>query len=231
MEIRRSNERGGGHFGWLHTKHTFSFGNYYDPSHMGFRNLRVLNEDIVTPGSGFGSHSHRDAEILSYVLQGALEHRDSMGHTSVIVPGDVQHMSAGTGVTHSEYNHSKEEPVHFLQIWFLPKERGIKPSYDQVHFPFHEQPGKLHLIASPDGRDHSLAINQDVRVYAGKLDTGHEVHTNIDQKRHVWIQVAQGELNVRGETLFQGDGVSLHDLSQLTILANKPSELLLFDLA
>ncbi|MEI6209375.1 MAG: pirin family protein [Desulfuromonadales bacterium] len=189
LQIRRANERGHADHGWLNTYHSFSFADYYDPKHMGFRQLRVINEDRVQPGRGFPTHPHRNMEIISYVLEGALEHKDSMGNGSVIVPSEVQRMSAGTGITHSEFNHSKAELVHFLQIWILPDTEDVKPSYEQTYFPDEEKRGKLRLIASADGRDGSVTIRQDVNLYATLLEAGEEILHLMPSGRHVWIQV------------------------------------------
>jgi redox-sensitive bicupin YhaK (pirin superfamily) len=235
MQIRRADDRGAANWGWLDTRHTFSFANYYDPSFMGFRSLRVINEDRVRPGAGFGTHPHRDMEIVTYVLGGALEHADSMGTGSVIRPGEIQRMSAGTGVTHSEWNHSDDEPVHFLQIWLLPAERGLAPSYQQKRFADSERQGTLRLVASPDGADDSLTIHQDARIYATLLAPGERVAHDLAADRYGWIQVARGAVDVAGETLRAGDGAALTGGDSLE-LEGAPSEgdvaeVLLFDLA
>jgi len=232
MNIRRANDRGLGEFGgWLRSRHTFSFANYYDPAHMGFRDLRVINEDRVTPGNGFGTHSHRDMEIVSYVLDGALEHKDSMGTGSVIRPGDVQRMSAGTGVAHSEFNASNTDSVHFLQIWVLPDKRGIKPSYEQRAFSDEEKRGRLRLVASPDGADGSVTIHQNVKLYAGLFDGDETATFERGPGRHVWLHVARGAVTVNGEQLKAGDGAFTSDEPHLVIEGGKGAEVLLFDLA
>ncbi len=230
IKIRLSNERGHTYPGWLDSYHTFSFGEYYDPKHMGFRNLRVINEDRVKPGAGFGKHPHRDMEIITYVLEGALEHMDSMGNSSVIRPGEVQRMSAGTGVTHSEYNNSQTEPVHLLQIWILPEERGIKPSYEQRTFKPEEKRGKLLLVAARDGREGTVTVHQDVDIFVTLLSPGDEVMHRLKQGRHAWVQVARGAVVLNGYPLKEGDGASLSEEEILEMRANEASEILLFDL-
>ena len=229
IEIRHSNERGHFDHGWLNTYHTFSFADYYDPAHMGFRSLRVINEDRVRGGSGFGTHGHRDMEIISYVLEGALEHRDSMGTGSIIKPGDVQRMSAGTGVMHSERNPSPDELVHFYQIWILPERNGIKPGYEQKRFEDKERDGRLRLVASHDGREGSLSLHQDVSLYTALLRDGQPIEYTLAPKRHAWLQVARGEVEVGGEKLTAGDGAAISDEKQLRI-TGKDAEILLFDL-
>lgn len=232
ITIRPRHERGTANFGWLDSRHTFSFGNYYDPQHMGFASLRVINEDKVIPAKGFGTHGHRDMEIISYVLSGALEHRDSMGNGSVIRPGDVQRMSAGTGVAHSEFNASATEPVHFLQIWLLPNERGLQPSYEEKHFAPQEKPGQLILVGSTDGRDNSVTIHQDVNLYLGSLENSDRINYQIDDNRAVWIQVAKGSVSLDGQLLEAGDGAAIVDETQITLTANNDTgEILLFDMA
>ena len=228
ITIRPSEARGHAKYDWLDTYHTFSFDTYYDPKHESFRSLRVINEDRVAPGAGFPTHPHRDMEIVTYVLEGSLEHKDSMGTGSSISPGELQRMSAGTGVTHSEFNHSKTEAVHLLQIWIMPKARGLKPSYEQKAFALD---GSLNLIASPDGRAGSLSINADVAIHAGRLAAKQEATHTLAPGRHAWVQVAKGKLNVNGVTLAAGDGAAVSDESSLKITATEPSELLLFDLA
>jgi quercetin 2,3-dioxygenase len=228
--IRKSEERGTADFGWLDSKHTFSFGGYYDPRHMGFGPLRVINEDRVAPGGGFPTHPHRDMEIISYVIEGGLAHRDSTGTSSVIRPGDVQRMSAGTGVRHSEYNASETEPVHFLQIWILPERQGLKPSYEQKTFAAVEKRGKLRLVGSQDGREGSVVIHQDVDLYATLLEPGERVSHVLSAARGAWVQVVDGELTVNGETLRAGDGVSISDTDELRLEATAASEALLFDM-
>ncbi len=231
IKLRKANDRGHFDFGWLDTYHTFSFGDYYDPSHMAFRSLRVINEDVVAPGRGFPRHGHRDMEIFTYILQGALQHRDSMGNGSVIRPGDVQRMSAGTGVTHSEANGSSDEPVHLLQIWILPAQEGIEPDYEEKKFPTEEKRNRLRLIISPDGDDGAVRINQDARVYASVLDQGQEVVHQLEPRRHAWVQVAAGTVVVNDIELNQGDGAAVSEESSLKIAAQDQSEILLFDLA
>jgi quercetin 2,3-dioxygenase len=231
ITVRRAENRGHFDFGWLNTYHTFSFGEYYDPRFMGFRDLRVINEDRVREGRGFPTHPHRDMEIISYVLEGALEHKDSMGNGSVIRPGEVQRMSAGTGVTHSEKNHSPNEAAHFLQIWIVPDEQGLEPGYEQKMYTDEEKRGRLHLIASRDGRDGSVTVHQDTDLYAGLLDTGQEVTHQLVQGRHAWLQVARGKVAIGGQQLKQGDGASISEEQSLIIKALEPSEILLFDLA
>jgi redox-sensitive bicupin YhaK (pirin superfamily) len=230
ITIRRASERGHFDHGWLNTFHTFSFADYRDPAHMGFRTLRVINEDRVAPGQGFGAHRHRDMEIVSYVLEGALAHQDSMGNSGVIRPGDVQKMSAGTGVQHAEFNGSKTEPVHFLQIWILPERPGIAPGYEQKTFPEDAKRGHLRLIGSPDGRDGSVTIQQDVELYASVLDAGGEIRRVLRNGRAVWLQVARGELELNGTRLSAGDGAAITDEVELAIAGGNRSELLLFDL-
>jgi len=229
ITIRRANDRGHADHGWLDTNHTFSFADYYDPDQMGFRALRVINEDRVKSGVGFGTHAHRDMEIISIVLEGTLAHRDSMGTGSLIKPGDVQRMSAGSGVTHSEMNPSKDEGVHFLQIWIVPAERGIKPSYEQKKFEDGERRGRLRLVASPDGSDGSLTIHQDVRLYSTLLDKAASVTHELAPGRHAWVQVTRGELEVNGQKLQAGDGAAISDERTLELSGNG-AEALLFDL-
>jgi redox-sensitive bicupin YhaK (pirin superfamily) len=232
MIVRRpADARGRADFGWLDSRHTFSFGEYYDPRYMGFRALRVINEDRVKPGYGFGTHPHQDMEILSYVLEGALQHKDSMGTGSVITPGDVQRMSAGTGVLHSESNPSPSEPAHFLQIWLLPDRLGMKPSYEQKRFETAEKQGRLKLVASRDGRDGAITIHQDVDLYAGIFKAGEATRVELRPGRHAWIQVARGGLTLNGEALKQGDGAAVAQESVLDLTATADSEILVFDLA
>lgn len=232
MIVRRpADERGRADFGWLDSRHTFSFGEYYDPRFMGFRALRVINEDRVKPGHGFPTHPHRDMEILSYVMEGELAHRDSMGTGSVIRPGDVQRMSAGTGVLHSEMNPSRTDPVHFFQIWLLPERRGIDPAYEQKHFERHEKQGRLRLVASRDARDGSVTINQDVDLYAGILAPHESARLEMRPGRHAWVQVARGSLSVNGTPLAPGDGAAVSEESALSFDAADAAELLVFDLA
>ncbi len=233
LTIRRSEDRGHFDHGWLDTRHTFSFADYHDPAHMGFRALRVVNEDRVRPGKGFGTHPHRDMEILSYVLEGALEHRDSMGNGSVVRPGEVQRMTAGTGVTHSEFNPSREEPLHFLQIWIVPERRGLAPGYEQKRFSPEERRGRLRLVASPDGADGSVRLHQDARVHAALLARGAEATHRLAPGRHAWVQVARGEVSIAGERLRAGDGASTSDAGELALRGegDGEAEVLVFDLA
>jgi redox-sensitive bicupin YhaK (pirin superfamily) len=231
LTIRKSGERGHFDFGWLDTRHTFSFGEYYDPRHMGFRALRVINEDVVRGGGGFGTHPHRDMEIVTYVLSGALAHKDSMGNGSTIRPDDVQRMSAGTGVTHSEHNASPSDPVHLLQIWLLPAETGTAPSYEQRAFPTVEKRGRLRLVGAPDGRDGAVTIHQDVALYASVLDAGDRVQHGLAPGRHAWVQVVRGRVTVNGQPLAAGDGAALSAEPEVVIAAEDASEVLLFDLA
>ena len=232
LQIRRAAERGHFDHGWLDTYHTFSFADYHDPRWMGFRSLRVLNEDRVRPGQGFGTHGHRDMEIVTWVLEGALAHRDSMGNGSTIVPGDLQYMSAGTGVRHSEYNASESERVHFLQIWILPDRGGYAPRYGQTRFPEKERRGRLRLLASPDGADGSLAIRQDARLFGAVLEPGKRVTLELHDGRHAWLQLARGAVEVNGNALSAGDGLAASNESLLEISnADKRSaEFLAFDL-
>jgi redox-sensitive bicupin YhaK (pirin superfamily) len=231
LTVRRAADRGHAAHGWLDSRHTFSFADYHDPRHMGFRALRVINDDRVAPGQGFGTHPHRDMEIISYVLEGALEHRDSLGTGSVIRPGDVQRMSAGTGVTHSEANASQSEPVHFLQIWIVPEARGIAPGYEQKHFAPAERRGKLRVVASPDGRDGSVSIHSDVVLYAGLFDAGERAELPLRTDRMAWAQVAAGEVRINGKAFAAGDGVALSDEARLEVEGVAGGELLVFDLA
>ena len=228
--MRKAGDRGHADHGWLNSYHTFSFADYYDSAQMGFR-ARVINDDRVAPGHGFGSHSHRDMEIISYVLEGALAHKDSMGTDGVLRPGDVQRMSAGTGVVHSEFNGSKTEPVHFLQIWLEPDAKGIAPSYDQKTYADAEKRGRLRLVASPDGADGSLGIHTDARVYAGVFDAGQQSDLALGDGRHAWVQVAEGTVRVNGQELTAGDGVALSDERHLNIEGIEKGEILVFDLA
>ena len=231
LTIRQSNQRGHFNHGWLNTYHTFSFDQYYDPRYMGFRSLRVINEDFVASGRGFPKHGHRDMEIITYILEGALKHEDSMGNGSVIQPGDVQRMTGGTGVRHSEFNGSADEPVHLLQIWIIPNADNLPPSYEQKAFTVDERQNQLRLIASSDGRDGSVTVNQDVSLFASILEAGKSVEHPIDSKRYGWLQVARGAVDVNGEQANQGDGVVIVAESSLTIRASEPAEVLLFDLA
>jgi redox-sensitive bicupin YhaK (pirin superfamily) len=231
LTIRHSNDRGGGDYGWLKTQHTFSFSDYRDDKWMGFRSLRVINEDWVAPSSGFPTHPHRDMEIITYVLSGQLEHRDSLGTGSVILPGDGQRMSAGRGIRHSEYNPSPTEKVHLLQIWIMPDKQGHEPGYEQKSFPEAEKRGKLRLIASRDGAEGSVKINQDAKLFVTLLSPGDEVKHALGAKRHAWLQVAKGEVELNGKKLHQGDGAAISDEKNLTVKGIKDAEVLLFDLA
>jgi quercetin 2,3-dioxygenase len=231
MLIRRASERGFADHGWLRSFHTFSFADYYAPAHMGFRALRVINEDRVEGGKGFGTHPHRDMEIISYVLSGSLQHKDSMGTGSVIRPGDVQRMSAGTGVTHSEFNASPTEAVHFLQIWILPDSRGHGPSYEQKHFTEADRQGQLRLVASKDGRDGSLSLHQDAAIFAGLLAAGERATHDLSPSRYAWLHVARGKVEVGGQELAAGDAAAFEEAGEIAVVSKEPSEILLFDLA
>jgi quercetin 2,3-dioxygenase len=231
INIRKSEDRGHFDLGWLDTYHTFSFDQYYDPAHLHFRSLRVINEDRVQPSNGFPTHSHRDMEILTYILSGELEHRDSMGNGSVIRPGDVQRMSAGSGVSHSEFNPSVTEAVHLLQIWILPERHDLTPSYEEKHFGDEERRGRLRLIAAPDGREGGVTIHQDARVYAAILDAGQTVVHSLKENRHAWLQVARGPITLNEIELKQGDGAGVNQENELRIAAQDQAEVLLFDLA
>ncbi len=230
IEIRRAGERGHAEHGWLDSWHTFSFGDYHDPKHRGFRVLRVINEDRVAAGQGFEEHSHENMEIISYVLRGALEHRDSLGSGSVLRPGDVQRMSAGRGVTHSEFNHSKTEPVHFLQIWILPERAGLAPAYEEKRFPEEERRDRLRLVVSRDGAEGSLRMNQDARLYASLLGAGVELRHALPAGRHAWLQLARGCVRLNGERLEAGDGAAVSSEPSLVITGVADSELLFFEL-
>ncbi len=230
LELRRADERGHADHGWLDSRHTFSFADYYDPQFMGFGSLRVINEDRVQPGKGFGTHGHRDMEIISYVLEGALEHRDSLGNGSVIQPGDVQRMSAGTGVRHSEFNHSQSELVHFLQIWLLPEKSGMPPSYAERRFSDEEKRGRLRLVASRDGREGSVIVHQDVDLYAALLAPDDAVAHELRAGRRVWVQVARGSVTVNDATLAAGDGAAIVDEDEIAIRGIVDAEVLLFDM-
>ena len=230
LRLRPGDSRGRTSLGWLDSRHSFSFGHYRDRAHMGFRSLRVINEDRVAAAAGFPPHSHRDMEIISYVLAGVLEHKDSLGNGTVIRPGEVQRMSAGTGITHSEYNPSKEAPVHFLQIWILPDREGIAPGYEQRPYPAAERQGRLRLVASPDGREGSIAVHQDAALYVSLLEAEQAVEHRIASGRHAWLQVARGSVEANGERLGAGDGAAISDEPRLAVRAEEPSEILLFDL-
>ena len=231
INIRKSNERGHADHGWLDTRFTFSFADYYDPKHTHFRTLRVMNDDRIAGGGGFPMHPHRDMEIVTYVLEGALEHRDSMGNGSVIRPGDVQYMSAGTGVTHSEFNASERDAVHLYQIWMFPEKQGLKPTYGQKNFAESEKRGKLRLIASPDGRDGSVKIRQDNELYATVLEKGQSVRHAIKPDRHAYVQVARGSIQLNGKELSRGDGAAISGEKSLKLTGVDNAEVLLFDLA
>jgi quercetin 2,3-dioxygenase len=231
VEIRRSQERGHMDHGWLNTYHTFSFDQYYDSQFVHFRSLRVLNDDRVAPGAGFPMHSHRDMEIVTYVLEGALQHRDNMGHGSVIRPGDVQRMSAGTGVSHSEFNASADEPVRLLQIWIFPREKGLAPEYEQKTFSAADRRARLRLVASADGRDGSVTIHQDAAIYAAQLRAGERVAHELAPDRHAWVQVARGRVQLNGHTLEEGDGAALSAEAHVELTGAGDAEILLFDLA
>jgi redox-sensitive bicupin YhaK (pirin superfamily) len=230
LAIRHAEERGLANFGWLESRHTFSFGNYYDPRFMGFGPLRVINEDRVQPGQGFDTHGHRDMEIISYVLDGALEHKDSMGTGSVIRPGDVQRMSAGTGVRHSEFNASDSDPVHFLQIWILPEEKGLAPSYEQRTFAAEEKNGKLRLVGSRDGREGSVTIHRDVDLYAALLEDGETLGHAFANGRNGWVQIARGSVLLNGNQLYPGDGVAIDGRAEIALTGTSAAEVLLFDM-
>ncbi|MDZ7864600.1 pirin family protein [Acidovorax sp.] len=230
LDIRKAHQRGNANHGWLHSRHTFSFGHYRDLKQQGFSDLLVINDDRVAPAKGFGTHGHRDMEIFSYVLEGALEHKDSMGTGSVIRPGDVQMMSAGTGVEHSEFNHSADTSVHFLQIWIVPGVRGAAPRYQQVHFSEADKRGRLRQIISPEGTDGSLAVNQDARVYAGLFDGDETATLDVGADRHVYVHVARGSLTVNGERLSEGDGARIREPEALRFADGEQAEVLVFDL-
>ncbi|MGD8567967.1 MAG: pirin family protein [Gammaproteobacteria bacterium] len=231
IRIRKGNQRGYADHGWLESRHTFSFAQYHDPEHVGFSVLRVINEDRVAPGAGFPTHGHRDMEIVSYILEGALEHKDNMGNGSIIRPGDVQRMSAGTGVTHSEYNASDSQPVRFLQIWIFPDQRGIQPGYEQKQFGADLAQGKLCLVASPDGRNGSVLIHQDISIYVARLNPNESVTHPLRISRRGWIQVTRGEVAVNNEELAAGDGAAVENEESVKISATDDAEILLFDLS
>lgn len=230
LALRKSGDRGRANFGWLDSRHTFSFGGYHDAAHMGFGPLRVINDDRVAPGGGFSPHRHADMEIISYVLDGALEHKDSLGTGSVIRPGDVQRMSAGTGIRHSEFNASKAEPVHFLQIWILPERRDLTPGYEQKTFPESDKRGKLRLVASRDGRDGSVTVHQDVALWAGLFDAGEKATFALAPGRHAWVHVARGAVLLNGLAMREGDGAKVEGEAALEIAGVASSEVLVFDL-
>jgi quercetin 2,3-dioxygenase len=231
INIRHSEERGGGNHGWLKTHHTFSFDQFYDPRWMGFRSLRVINEDWVAGGQGFPAHPHRDMEIITYILEGGIEHKDSLGTSSIIRPGDGQRMSAGRGIRHSEMNPSPTDAAHLLQIWITPDKSGHEPSYEQKTFPEAEKRGKLRLIASPDGKDGSVTIHQDAKLYVSLLSPGQEVKHELGKGRHAWLQIAKGSVELNGQKLVQGDGAAISEEKALSITGAEEAEVLLFDLA
>ena len=231
IRVRRSEERGLARHGWLESRHSFSFAEYHDPHHMGFRALRVINQDRVQPGRGFGTHAHRDMEIVTYVLEGALEHKDSLGTTSLIRPGEIQRMTAGTGVTHSEYNASRDALVHFLQIWIQPERAGLAPGYEQRAFAREKRRGRLQLVVSNDGREGSVVIHQDASLYLVELEPGVRVVHPLGHARHSWIQVTRGSVSLAGQRLETGDGAAISDEPRLEIAGVELGELLLFDLA
>ncbi len=231
IQVRRANERGHADYGWLNTYYTFSFSSYRDPNHMGFRSLRVMNEDVIAPGQGFGTHPHRDMEIVTYVLEGALEHKDSMGNGEVLHAGEFQRMSAGTGITHSEFNPSDVEPVHLYQIWLFPERNGIEPGYEQKRFPKEGRQNRLQLVASRTAEDGSLLIHQDARIYLADLDAGRQLEVELAPGRYAWLQVLRGRVTVNGIELGTSDGAAVSDETVLSIAADDAAELMLFDLA
>jgi redox-sensitive bicupin YhaK (pirin superfamily) len=231
ITVRKSADRGVAEHGWLHARHSFSFANYYDPDYMGFHTMRVLNDDRIDPGEGFGTHPHRDMEIISYVVEGALEHKDDMGNGSIIRPHDVQRMSAGTGIQHSEFNPLPDQQMRLLQIWIQPNKTGIEPSYEQKSFPAEEKTNRLRLIASPDGEDGSVTINQDAKLYATILEPGSDITQPVDTRRHLWIQVVTGRLTANGEILETGDGAAVENAEELKLDGIEQSEVIVFDLA
>lgn len=231
IKIRKSEERGGGNYGWLDTNYTFSFNTYYDPKYTGFRSLRVINEDWVEPNRGFGTHGHSDMEIITYVVSGELAHKDSSGGSETLRPHEVQRMTAGTGIRHSEFNPSKTDKVHLLQIWIMPEKNGLEPGYEQTYFAPETKQGKLKLVASRGGNDGSVKINQDVKLYSSILKTGEEISHELAPNRHAWIQIVKGSLTINGETLSAGDGAAISDETRLKIKSSADeTELLLFDL-
>jgi redox-sensitive bicupin YhaK (pirin superfamily) len=231
ITARKSDQRGQTKIDWLDSRHSFSFGDYFDEDNMGFRTLRVINEDYVKPGAGFPTHAHRDMEIITYVLEGALDHKDSLGNGSSITPGEIQRMSAGLGITHSEFNHSRTEPVHLLQIWITPERRGIAPGYEQKRIDLAKAQGALLPVATSDGRDGSVKLHQDATLSVAKLEPSESVDAKFQNGRHGWIQVARGQVAVNGITLQPGDGAAISDEEKITIVAKSPAEVLLFDLA
>ena len=231
IQVRRAADRGHANHGWLDTFHTFSFGDYFDAQHHHFQSLRVINEDRVAPGQGFGMHGHRDMEIVTYVLEGALQHKDSLGNGSILRPGEFQRMTAGSGIQHSEFNPSPTEPVHLYQIWLLPNQHGVKPSYEQKAFAEEERLGRFRLVASPDGADGSLKIQQDAHVFLSALPAGRNVIRELPPGRHAWLQVLRGSVSLNGTSLATSDGAAVSEESVLTVLANQLAEVMLFDLA
>jgi quercetin 2,3-dioxygenase len=232
LTIRKSDDRGHANHGWLDSYHTFSFASYYDPNHMAFRDLRVINQDRVVGGKGFGTHPHKDMEIITYVLDGALEHKDSMGNGSIILPGDVQRLTAGTGITHSEFNHSQRDLVHFLQIWILPNQSGVEPGYEQKMFAPAEKQNQLRLVVSPNGENGSVMVRQDVKVYATILDRDAKVTHSVKPDRYAWVQVAKGAIALNGQTLNVGDGAAISEAGELHLIGQADlAEVLVFDLA
>lgn len=231
IKVRKAEDRGHANHGWLDTYHTFSFSTYQDPNHMQFRALRVMNEDFVAPGMGFGTHPHRDMEIVTYVLEGALEHKDSMGNGEVLRPGEFQRMTAGTGITHSEFNPSATEPVHLYQIWLFPERNGLTPSYEQKRFPEEGRRNRLQLVASRDATEGSLLIHQDARIYLALIDSGEQVSHHLAEGRYAWVQVLRGRIILNGVDLGTSDGAALHDESVVSIQASTAAEIMVFDLA
>lgn len=231
LTLRKREERGHIKIGWLDTYHSFSFGEYYDPRYMGFRALRVINDDRISPSAGFPTHGHRDMEIVTYVLEGSLEHKDSLGTGSVIRPGEIQRMTAGTGIRHSEYNHSADEAVHLLQIWILPEQENLEPSYEQKTTGLTEHPNEFCLIASRDGRQGSVTVHQDMNLYAGLIEPGQTITQSLDSKRYGWLQMARGDAMLNGLPLREGDGVAIAEETELTLSSENGAEVLLFDLA
>lgn len=231
ITLRPAKERGYANYGWLESNHTFSFANYYDPEHMGFRNLRVINEDRVAPGGGFDTHGHRDMEIITYILEGALEHKDSIGNGSIIKPGEIQKMSAGTGILHSEYNASQSDRVHLLQIWITPNQRGIAPNYQQQKIDLDQASGKFKLIAAPAGKNSDVTLTSDAEIYVSMLKPGDKVDYEIKPGRHGWLQVTRGAIKLNDLTLNTGDGAAISDIDKISLTAVENAEILLFDLS
>ncbi|MFC1765690.1 pirin family protein [Planctomycetota bacterium] len=230
LTIRKAEDRGHADHSWLNSRHSFSFANYYDPKHLGFHSLRVINDDRVAPGKGFDTHPHQDMEIISYVVEGELEHKDSLSNGSIIHPHDVQRMSAGTGVQHSEFNPQQDKAVHFLQIWITPAQKGDQPSYEQKAFPIEEKLNRLRLVVSPNGEEGSVSIGQDAKVYATVLEAEQKIRHALDPNRHLWVQIVQGEVTVNSQILKTGDGVAIENTDSLTLAGIDDSELMVFDL-